>query len=228
MIKNIQKFLRRHPNVIVFVAFAALSYSLVVVIVSKKLSDLELRLEVQTSDQRTLLNSIAETTARNGADAVTESIVRDCSIDERNDFDKLLSRLNDGLSPTELQSLSRLFDRCGSFYAERKSVMVSRLSREIDVYSSYVDQLKTISSKKTVDSYQVNRWKDLATAEQKQSDAFTNLAVEQGSIIRALGSGKDPKSDEVKNILKNVRELQQKLADSNAEAAAVRSDLIKL
>ena len=52
-------------------------------------------------------------------------------------FDDLLGRLNDGLSRTQLVELERLFGRCGSFTSDRKSVMVSRLAREIEIYENY-------------------------------------------------------------------------------------------
>jgi hypothetical protein len=221
-------FLKKYSNGIIFIACCVLAYALAVTIVNKKLEDYRSRVEVQISDQRALLNTIAEVTARNGADQVTEAIVHDCSIDERNDFDSLLSRLNGTLTPVELARLNRLFDRCGLFYAERKSVMVARLVREIDVYSSYVDQLKTISSKKNVDSYSVETWKKLATAEQKQSRAFTKLATDQGNIIQALSSGKSSNSEEVKAILKEVHDTQQELANAYSEAIDIRTELIKL
>jgi gas vesicle protein len=71
-------------------------------------------------------------------------------------------------------------------------------------------------------------WQNLALAEQKQSQAFTKLASDQGSIITELTAGKSPSSNEVKTILKEVRDTQQALADANAEAAKLRSELIKL
>jgi len=197
-----------------------------VVIVEKKLNDLESRIQVMTSDQKALLTTIAETTARNGADQITESIVRDCTTSERSRFDTLLGRLNSGLSKSELSELSRLYDRCGTFYAERKSVMVARLSREIEVYESYVQQLKTVSDKKTVASYSVERWKELAEAEKRQSNAFTNLAQLQGTIISLLNDGKSPTSKEVNDTLTKVKEQQQILAVANTEASEIRKSLL--
>ena len=96
-----------------------------VLISREKLEDLKSTLEVQITEQRALLSTIAETTARNGADEVTERVITDCALDERAQFDELLGKLDTGLNRTELVILERLFGRCGSFYSERKSVMVA-------------------------------------------------------------------------------------------------------
>jgi hypothetical protein len=228
MSPNLRNVFQKYQNVLLFVAFAALSYGLVVVIVQQKLKDLHHQVQVQISQQQTLLTTIAETTARNGADATTEAIVRDCNPSERTEFDTLLGKLDKGLPPTELTSLERLFGRCGSFYPERKSVMVARLTREIEVYESYVDQLKAVSDKKTVDSYQVDTWKELAVQEQRQSELFAKLATLQGSIIETLMTGKSPASEEIKSVLKQVNETQKSLLEANQNAAAIRKTLIPL
>lgn len=220
--------IRRHQNVILFVVFAILSYVMIVIIVEEKLEDLHNQVEVQIKDQQSLLATIAETTARNGADTITEAIVRDCSLVERTTFDDLLERLDKGLSTSELTVLERLFGRCGSFYSERKAVMVARLSREIEVYGSYGEQLKAISDKKTVDSYQVETWQHLAKVEKTQSAQFAALVAQQEKIIATLLSGKSATSPEIQSILKEVKETQQTLTSSNAEAATIRTELLPL
>lgn len=220
--------MRRYQNAVLFVVFALLSYVLIVIIVEEKLEDLHNQVEVQIKDQQSLLATIAETTARNGADTITEAIVRDCSLVERTSFDDLLERLDKGLSTSELTVLERLFGRCGSFYSERKAVMVARLSREIEVYGSYVEQLKAISNKKTVDSYQVETWQHLAQVEKTQSAQFAALVAQQEKIIATLLSGKSATSPEIKSILIEVKETQQTLTSSNAEAATIRTELLPL
>lgn len=225
---TIKNTVQKYQKVLFFLAFAGLAYGLIVVIVREKLDDLHRQVQIQISEQQTLLTTIAETTARNGADSVTEGIIRDCNVNERTDFDTLLSRLDKGLSNTELTKLERLFGRCGSFYSQRKSIMVARLSREIEVYSSYVDELKTVSTEKTVTSYKVEEWQKLVEQEQKQSELFATLVTQQQKIIETLMSGKSTESEEIKSVLKAVNETQVSLSETNQAAAVIRKTLIPL
>ena len=219
---------KKYRNVLFFFAFAGLAYALVVVIVREKLDDLHAQIQMQISQQQTLLATIAETTARNGADVVTEAIVRDCNVNERAEFDNLLGRLDKGLSSIELTKLERLFGRCASFYPQRKSVMVSRLSREVEIYASYVEQLKAVSNEEVVASYKVSEWQQLTIKEQKQSELFAKLVTQQEKIIETLMSGKSPKSEEINSVLKAVEETQISLVQTNQEAASIRKTLLPL
>lgn len=198
-----------------------------ILIARERLADLRSELLLQISEQRTLLYTIAETTARNGADEVTERIVRDCSLDERTQFDELLGKLNQGLSQNNLVTLERLFGRCGSFYAERKSVMVSRLEREVEVYETYVKQLEQIGGVDVAD-FNVQTWKELVAAEQKQSQEFNTLVAHQDNIISELLLGKSANSSEIKAILDQVKTVQQALAEANTAASETRQQLISL
>ena len=228
MYPKFRTLIQKNQNVLLFIAFAALTYVLVVIIVREKLDDLHKQVEVQLSQQQTLLTTIAQTTARNGADTVTEGIIKDCNITERTEFDTLLSKLDKGLTPVELTKLERLFSRCGQFYSQRKSVMVARLSREIEVYASYVDQLKAISTKKVVDSYNVPAWQNLAEEEKTQSDLFAKLVSQQETIISTLMAGKSAQSEEIKKILKEANDTQVALINANQRAAEVRQTLLPL
>lgn len=206
----------------------ALMFLLVNTIVDKRLEQFESEARLNIANQETTLLVIAETTARNGADTVTESIVRDCTVDERSRFESLLNRLNNPLNKTELLELERLFGRCGSFYSERKSLMVSRLSREIEVYEVYVRQLSKITNKDLADLYQVPKWNQLAEAETKQSQLFTQLVHLQDRIITTLLDGKSQTSVEISEILEEVKEVQESLAYTNKQAGIVRSELASL
>ncbi len=224
----IKQLAARHHSLIFFLLCAVVGYLLVTLIVAEKLEDTRTSIELSLERQQGLLVSIAETTARNGADTITESIVRDCTIPERSQFDTLLGRLDQGLSVSELTTLERLFARCGSFYSQRKSVMVSRFSREIEVYSSYVEQLKTVGTKKSVESYQIETWQKLADEEQAQSDQFSQLVGLQQEIIETLLSGKGPTSPEIQAILTKVTATQTALNASSQAAAAIRTELLPL
>ena len=193
-----------------------------------RLDELSLHTQTAIAEQQTLLVAIAEATARNGADSVTESIVKDCSYDERNEFDRLLSNLNNGLTNTELTSLERLFGRCGAFYAERKAVMVSRLAREIEVYTYYVEQLELITDEDMSEVYNTEDWAALAAEEQKISELFAELVTLQDQIISSLLAGNSPQSEELSQILLKANEVQETLVVTNTQAGAIRSKVLPL
>lgn len=197
-------------------------------LVDSRFQALELSTRAQISDQETLLVKIAEITARNGADEVTESIVRDCSVDERIDFDKLLSRLNSGLSKLELSELERLFGRCGSFFSERKLVMSSRFSREVEIYEDYVNQLSIITGESEQENFPVEEWKKLATEESKQGEYSVDLVRLQGTIINTLLAGNASNSDEILEILNEVKEVQENLSLAKMNSSKIKEGLISL
>lgn len=204
------------------------SYLTAKVIVSERLESLEFAIRSQLSAQQATLVAIVEATARGGADAVTESIVRDCTLPERSEFDTLLGRLNSGLSRTELVTLERLFGRCGSFYADRKAVMSARLTREIEVYEAYVTQLSMVHGEDVSATFVVGRWKELAAEEEKQSQLFGELVLAQDKIISTLLSGSSATSPEMAEILEEARQIQETLFVANKQSAALRGELIPL
>lgn len=203
-------------------------YFSVTSLVDKRFNEIELNLRAQIAEQEALLTAIAEATSRNGADKITEQIVKDCSIDERNSFDNLLGRLNDNLSKTELTELERLFGRCGSFFSDRKTVMVSRLSREIDIYQNYVEHLSVILGEDVENDFSVDGWQELASEERKQSELFAKLVTLQDKIISSLLSGNSADSSEIREIIQEVNEVQETLVVANAQASNARSRLISL
>jgi uncharacterized protein YjaG (DUF416 family) len=203
-------------------------YLAAAIIVKEQTNDLTSLINVQVAEQQALIKSIAETTARNGADQVTESIVRDCTVDERTTFDTLLGRLNAGLGQTELVELERLFGRCGSFFAERKLVMSSRLAREVQVYEDYVAQLATLTGADTIEEYDIPAWKQLTEQEIKMSTDFSILVDLQDEIITTLIAGKARDSEEIQAILSEVQDTQDSLTILNAQTATIRTELIAL
>tara|TARA_B100000508_G_scaffold37715_2_gene29514 strand:- start:16425 stop:17111 length:687 start_codon:yes stop_codon:yes gene_type:complete len=197
-------------------------------LIDSKFNDLEKSVRAQIASQETTLAAIAETTARNGADTITESIVRDCSIKERSSFDDLLGRLNDGLARYELVELERLFGRCGSFFSERKTIMVTRLAREIEIFETTVNQLAILEGDRVLGDYQVEQWKALSAEEKKQSELFAELVKKQDQIISTLLEGKSADSPEIIEILQEVREIQETLIVANKQASDIRKQLISL
>lgn len=197
-------------------------------IVRERLEDYEAVVSQQHSEQRALLVSISETTARNGGDDITEAIVKDCTTGERVDFESLLSSLDSGLSKSQLTELERLFGRCGSFYADRKSVIIARMDREFQLYKSHTTQLEQLRGEDLTDEFQLEAWETLVLLEQQQSSLFSKLVSLQDDIISTLLTGKSVDSVEIKEILAEVRESQGNLSLANTQASSVRKDLISL
>jgi hypothetical protein len=222
---NTTSFFRKYQTAIVVTTVLVVGFLVVHLIVGQLLTDLRITLESQIEEQETLLTDIAMTTARGGADKVTETIIKDCSIVEREEFDQLLGRLDKSLSVRELTALERLFARCGSFYSERKSVMVARLSREVDVYELLVTQYKMLEGDGPAAMYAVEQWRELVLEEERQSVAFARLVGLQGQIIDKLLSGSGPKSDEVQAVLLEVQEQQQALTVASNQAGKIRESL---
>jgi hypothetical protein len=215
-------------NIFLFLLGLGLLYALFTTTVDNRFKEIELSTRLQIANQQTILIAIAETTARNGADEVTESVVRDCAINERVQFDDLLGRLNAGLVRSELVELERLFGRCGSFYSERKSVMVSRLAREIEIYENHVNQLSVILDEYVSDLFLLEKWQSLAAGEEKQSELFSRLVRLQDEIISTLLSGLAVNSLEITEILQEVQEVQGTLIVTNKQTSKIRSELIPL
>lgn len=185
-------------------------------------------LEQQQTEQQQLLASIASVTAKNSADDIGAALVTDCPVPERERFDTLLSSLDQGLSKIELTELERLFGRCGSFYADRKLVMVSRLSREVSVYEDVTMQLATIAGEGEKDKANLDEWKELVRLEQEQSLHFVKLVDAQDRIINTLLAGEAPKGETVQGIAEEAREIQENLLLTNTQAASIRSQLISI
>jgi len=215
-------------NLIALVAGVAFLYLLVNSLVDIRFRELELSTRAQISDQEKLLVTIAETTARNGADKITESIVIDCATDERNRFDTLLDQLNTQLPKSDLVELERLFGRCGTFYSLRKSVMVTRLARETEIYADYVNQLSIITKEDQSEIFKVATWQALTSEERNQSDEFSQLVRLQDRIITALLAGNTADSTQITDILSEVQVVQQALSETKAKANVLKGELSPL
>lgn len=210
------------------VTLAILVGVVVNIIVNERLEDLESVIALQHEKQRAILSTIAQTTARNGADAVTESIVQDCTLEQRNRFDSLLDELNSDLSQSELIELERLFASCGAFFSERKSLMVARMEREYDLYVAYTEQLEAITGEELQDEAQIATWGELVKFEKQQDKLFGSLVDLQEQIIEELLDGKTSQSTEIVDILNEVREARENLTLASTQAANVRTEVLSL
>jgi hypothetical protein len=186
-----------------------------------------LKTELMISKQETKLAAIAELTDRDGADAVVEAIIQDCSLENRDRFDTLLSRLS-SLKGTELKEIEQLFNACGNFYAERKAVMVARFEREFEVFLDFIDILTLVDKKADDLTYNVEGWGKLVEMEKERSTLSTRLVVIQGEIIQALLKGASIASDEMQSLLVEGQQTKEALEKLSVEIDTQRQEVLAL
>jgi len=220
--------LKKSENFIIIGGLLILSILLGMYIASERVDSFKVTARVQVAEQEAVLNTIAEIIARNGADSVTESVIRDCPVSERMRFDNLLGRLDGGLAIAELRELDGLFNSCASFFSDRKSLMAARFNREAVAYEAQVALLNTLTSTNEFEKAKVEEWKALVVEEQKQSELFAGLVTAQKQIIDALISGKSASSDDIIAILTEVNETRDALVFSRQQASQIRSTVTSL
>lgn len=197
-------------------------------VVKSRLAEVVALSQVEIAKQLATVASVSEVMASGGVDSVTESVIKDCPASERNRFDELLSRLNGGLSRPELQELSRLYDRCASYFARRKAVMAARLEREVEVYELLTNRYFLLTASQSDESFQIVEWMELVTLEKSQSEVFERLVSMQGSIISELLLGRTADSTELTNLLKEVNETQQMQAYNVLQMTELRKKLTQI
>ena len=149
-----------------------------------------------TAQEESLVN-LAELTRSNGSDLLTSRLITDCKALDRQRFDTLLDLLSKIISRTELVELNELFFKCGSFYADRKSMMAIKLSQQVDQLETLltIEAVITAPAKNRATHRAI--WKEIAEAELKTAEYFNSLVDLQGSIIKDLLSGKLTDSPEL-------------------------------
>jgi hypothetical protein len=205
--------------VIVLIYFVSMS------VVKERLSSLETVVREQIAVQQEQLTLIDETLARNEVTENLQSIIRDCPLTQRVEFDSLLNRLNTGLSQEELARLDTLLPTCGEYFSIRKSIMSQQLAREVAVFETYLTQLQALVSSDPIDEYQLSLWQEIVTEEQKQAEHYTKLVSLQANIIEEVSTGSDPDSETVQQILNQVRETQENLLLARTKANNARESL---
>lgn len=195
--------------------------------VNEREKDIVNKIIVEVLEQEKTLSAIAEITDRNGADAVVEEIILDCSITNRDRFDDFLNRLG-SLTNSELRETETLFDSCGRFYSSRKALMVARMEREYEFYRNLVELLTLADDEITVSQYQVGPWGSLVQLEAKRSDVFARQASIQLNIIRALLDGESVQSENIQDMLSDAQNLNEEALVINQQIDAQRQALLDL
>jgi hypothetical protein len=193
--------------------------------IADALTNTNLALDTLVAEQEVVLITIADLVKQSAADEITERIIVDCSGTERQEFDSLLNKLSVTISRVELESLDKLFLKCGRFYADRKSVMAARLLREVSVYKSLITLQQQTGTLDEVALSRVARWQQIAEAELDIAKNFTKLVDLQGDIILTLLAGKDRTSPEITTTLEAVKETRDAMTVQTKQTENIREEL---
>lgn len=196
--------------------------------VTTKLEAASLALEANIAEQEVVLVTIADLAKQSGADDITERIVVDCSSTERKRFESLLDKLSSTITRTELTELDSLFFACGSFFADRKAVMVARLTREVAVYRDYIALRNRVLSADPVGEERVELWQRIADDELLLSSDFNKLVDLQRDIIMALLAGKSRDSAEIADTLAEVSQTRNNMTVRIQQIENTRAELLSI
>ncbi len=199
--------LQNHILIASILLFVALAFVLGTWFVHFNQRELESAIRSQIGEERTTLMTLADITDRNGADDIIAATIADCS--RRDEYESLLVKLS-VLSKKELLTLQNLFEGCGSFYAERKALMVGKMERELQNYDDLITLLGTLSQH-DLTSYNLDVWRELVTLERTRSTLLSDQKDIQADIISALILGESVSGERVSSLVVEAQEINQLL-----------------
>jgi hypothetical protein len=180
-----------------------------------------IELEEQKGKHIARLAELAVVTDRNGADAVTESIIKDCP--RRNEFDTFLNTLNSA-SKKDLMITQQLFDSCGAFYAERKALMVAHLESEYEELTNnlrIIEKIRDLSPQEEL----LTKWGVLIESEKVRSQNLSEQTLIQGEIIKLLIDGQQ--QEKITELIKQAHSVSESLSVTDIHIDEIRSTLVK-
>ena len=182
-------------------------------------SDVEAKLSARIESSLARIQALAETTDRNGADALTERIISDCP--RRSEFENLLNGLNTA-TRRDLIAAQQLFESCGAFYAERKALMVSHLERE---FSMLDEDLVLLAALRDLTPREVNfrKWQQVVKLETERSALLNEQTSIQADIIKLLIEGGG--TLRIQELVQNAQEIGQSLTVLDAQVDVFRTNL---
>ncbi len=182
-------------------------------------SGVESKLSSRIEKTLVQIQSLAETTDRNGADALTERIISDCP--RRTEFENLLNGLNTA-TRRDLISAQQLFESCGAFFAERKALMVSTLEREYRILDSDLVLLETLRDL-TPEETAFRKWKDLVALEEERSALLNEQTTIQAEIIELLIEGGG--NTRIQELVRQAQDVGQSLTVVDSQIDTLRTNL---
>jgi hypothetical protein len=203
---------------------ATVVYLLSTFTTDKKLNQLQLTLDTSLDQVASETKDLALLIGRGGLTAGAESIIADCTDDERDSFESKLAALDTGLSEAELSSVDTLFSRCAPVQPVRRTLMVMELSRLIETLDTQVHQRKQLGDYKEYDDM-LATLRQLLILEEEMTRSSFDLVYLQREIIDVLLSGQSVTSDQANQLRERGGSIRRALDESATEAATLRSYL---
>lgn len=174
----------------------------------------------QTEDR---MRTIADLTSANGADEEVSKIIMDC--ERRSEYESLLNSLNT-LNKKDLLRVQNLSESCGDFFAARKALMVSKLSREYDEYELLYTMLSRFGNEKDyVDTRK--SWKEIVELEVTRSSLLREQQEIQDKIISLLLTGSSVNSKEITALVSEAQNIYELLTVHSLRINTLREELQK-
>lgn len=180
------------------------------------------QIQINIDRQVAHMHELANITDRNGADETISAIIADCP--KRNEFEVLLVRLGT-LDKKELIEVQQLFESCGSFYAERKALMVSRFEREFNVLKDNFNLLRTLDAENGTDEI-LAQWERIIALERERSGLLNEQVTLQQTIITALVAGKKTNSKDVSESVQRAQKIGESLSVLDKQIDDIRGELV--
>lgn len=195
--------------------------------IKEKQEDYRSMVMVKLAEQETEMVRFSELLDRESADDIVNKVVKDCEQTDRQRFDMLLGNLSQ-LQSAELREVDVLFPACGSYFADRQAVLVSRLSREVEVYAEYISLLELTSTDTETYSKKLVLWKEFNVQETERSELVTQLVVIQAEIIDLLIAGELAASEAIKEKLQTAQSTKDTISLLGTQADSLRLEIRNL
>jgi hypothetical protein len=203
-----------------------LMYGVAHQIAEKRLALLQTNLESQQAIKATEATNLATLLAQGGTSPAAATIINDCTVGERAQFDNRLGRLDLGLSKTELSELDNLFNRCASVQATRRAIMVLQLEATVTEHAALVEHRKLLGSYEKSDSIKEQLQLLLASEKSISSLSYDQVNL-QKEIIQDLLLGLDVGSVAANELREKGSAIRNELISLTETSAVIRENLLR-
>lgn len=179
-------------------------------------------LEEQLRVSEKILGEYAVLTDRNDVDSTLLTILHDC--ERRNEYEALLNSLA-SLSKRDLITIQSLSESCGTFYADRKTLMVMRMEREFASYEQLLELRSTLAPRSQ--EYPVQKWRELINAEKKRGEILQEQVYIQEAIVTELIKGSSSQSKAVQDLVVAAREITEQMDVLDVQIDGLRGELLE-
>ena len=200
------------------------AYVVIQAAISARLQSVTSLLTVDLQKAEEALRTIAATTARLGVDQTADTIISNCPSSDLASYNQLLGRLNQGLSPIELQQLDRDFGRCGYRNDQRRAILVLQFESQVQMAEQQI-ALHELAGGSSPFEERLSLWQELLQAEQALTMQFRRLTELQDQIIQTLLLGAAAGSPEIEEILLEVKQTRDAMTVRNLQLDTLRAQL---